>query len=209
VRVGRLRVAWFADNGIAPATEPVRSVVAAAARALERVGARVEEGRPDGIRETATLYLRRFGTDGGAWVRRLLEQYGTSRPFPFLRWARALEDQPASAWTELLASTEQACARMLRFMDHHDVLLCPAHAHPALPPDELMSEARRPAFTWTQTWNVTGWPAGVVPAGVSEEGLPIGVQVVAKPWREDIVLAVMREIERWSGGWRPPSLPGE
>jgi len=209
VRVDRLRVAWYVDNGIAPATEPVRAVVEAAARALESAGARVEERRPDGIEETASLYLRRFGTDGGAWVRRLLEQYGTARPFPFLRWARALDDQPASAWTELLASTETVCARMLRFMHLHDVLLCPAHAHAALPPDELMSEERRPAFTWTQTWNVTGWPAGVVRAGVSEEGLPVGVQVVAKPWREDIVLAVMRQIERWSGGWRAPALAGD
>jgi amidase len=209
VRVDRLRVAWFADNGILPASADVRTVIEAAARSLEGVCARVEEKRPDGIEETVTLYVRRFGTDGGAWVRRLLEQYGTKRPFPFLRWAKALDDQPASAWTELLASTQAVCARMLGFMRDHDVLLCPAHAYAALPPDELMAEARRPAFAYTQTWNVTGWPAGVVRAGASAEGLPVGVQVVAKPWREDIVLAVMRRIEQASGGWRMPALTGE
>ena len=48
----------------------------------------------------------------------------------------------------------------------------------------------------------------VVRAGSSAEGLPIGVQVVARPWREDVALAVARHIEEALGGWRaPPGLP--
>jgi amidase len=40
-----------------------------------------------------------------------------------------------------------------------------------------------------------GWPVVVVRAGTSREGLPIGVQVVAAPWREDAALALARQIE--------------
>lgn len=54
--------------------------------------------------------------------------------------------------------------------------------------------------------NLLGWPCGVVRSGTSATGdLPIGVQVVAAPWREDIVLAVLGEIERSGGGFRPPA----
>ena len=38
------------------------------------------------------------------------------------------------------------------------------------------------------------------------EGLPIGVQVVAHPWREDVALGVAQHIETVSGGWHPPPL---
>jgi len=56
------------------------------------------------------------------------------------------------------------------------------------------------------TYNVTGWPSVVVRGGTSPEGLPIGVQVVARPWREDVALAVAQHIESVSGGWQCPPL---
>jgi amidase len=52
--------------------------------------------------------------------------------------------------------------------------------------------------------NLTGWPAVVVRAGASPAGLPIGVQIAAKAWREDVALAVANVIEERLGGWEPP-----
>ena len=54
------------------------------------------------------------------------------------------------------------------------------------------------------SYNLTGWPAAVVRGGTSPEGLPIGVQIVARPWREDIALAVARHIETKLGGFSIP-----
>ena len=54
-------------------------------------------------------------------------------------------------------------------------------------------------------FNVTGWPAGVVRGGSSEEGLPVAVQVVGRPWREDVVLAVLEVVERETSGWIEPN----
>jgi amidase len=45
-----------------------------------------------------------------------------------------------------------------------------------------------------------------VRAGTTLEGLPIGLQVVARPWRDDVALALAHVIERELGGWRAPSL---
>jgi len=49
---------------------------------------------------------------------------------------------------------------------------------------------------------VAGWPAAVVRCGTAATGLPIGVQIVAPPWREDIALAVAARLEIEFGGWK-------
>jgi amidase len=52
--------------------------------------------------------------------------------------------------------------------------------------------------------NLTGWPAVVVRCGTSSEGLPIGVQIAARPWQDATALAVAAHLEATLGGWRPP-----
>ena len=67
-------------------------------------------------------------------------------------------------------------------------------------------ESTAPWFgdTYSDVHNLTGWPAVVVRGGSSPEGLPIGVQVVSPPWREDLALAAAQVVESVSGGWQPP-----
>ena len=55
-------------------------------------------------------------------------------------------------------------------------------------------------------FDLTGFPAGVVRAGTSSDGLPIGVQLVGRPWRDDVVLAAMAHLEKEIGAFEPPSL---
>ena len=61
-------------------------------------------------------------------------------------------------------------------------------------------------FTYTFTYNLTGWPGAVVRAGTSPEGLPIGVQIVARPGREDVALAIAKRVESDFGGYQRPDL---
>ena len=69
-----------------------------------------------------------------------------------------------------------------------------------------VSTLEQPAsFSYTSTYNLTGWSAAVVRVGTTAGGLPIGVQVVARPWREDVALKVAQFLEQEFGGWiRPP-----
>ena len=53
--------------------------------------------------------------------------------------------------------------------------------------------------------NLLGLPGAVVPVGRSPEGLPIGVQVVGRPFEEELVLAVAARVEK-AGGWQEPPL---
>jgi amidase len=60
-------------------------------------------------------------------------------------------------------------------------------------------------FSYSQYFNLLGNPAAVVPMGRSPEGLPIGVQIVGRPWEEERVLAVAAHVER-AGGWKQPPI---
>jgi amidase len=59
-------------------------------------------------------------------------------------------------------------------------------------------------IAYTLAYSLTGYPAAVVRTGTTAEGLPVGVQVVGRPWRDDVVLAVAASLEARFGGWRPP-----
>ena len=77
------------------------------------------------------------------------------------------------------------------------------HTHPA-PPHRERDPHR---FDYTQPFNLTGWPTVTVRAGVSPDGMPIGIQIAARPWREDVALALAAAVERELGGWKAPNLP--
>ncbi|MCH7786658.1 MAG: amidase, partial [Chloroflexi bacterium] len=77
---------------------------------------------------------------------------------------------------------------------------------PATEHEGSFDESRRNGFTYSGAYNVTGWPGAVVRGGTSPEGLPIGVQVVARPWREDVALALAQQLETALGGWQRPPL---
>ena len=73
--------------------------------------------------------------------------------------------------------------------------------HPAVP-----WKQRDPArFDYTLPSSLVGLPAAVVRAGASAAGLPIGVQIIAKPWREDVALALAAVVERELGGYQAPA----
>jgi Asp-tRNA(Asn)/Glu-tRNA(Gln) amidotransferase A subunit family amidase len=62
------------------------------------------------------------------------------------------------------------------------------------------------AWSYTEWFNLLGTPAAAIPFGRSKEGLPIGVQIVARPWEEELVLAVAAELEAQRGPWQRPDL---
>ena len=84
-----------------------------------------------------------------------------------------------------------------------DVLLTPALAQPQLP-SARWSERGWLANVWASPrfapfagpWNLAGWPAMAVPAGVSSAGLPLSVQLVARPGGEATLLALAAQLER-------------
>ncbi len=103
---------------------------------------------------------------------------------------------------ELHAAWDQYRTDLLQYMLRYDAILCPADHHPA-PPYANRDSAR---FDYTVPFSLSGYPAAVVRTGVTGDGLPLAVQIVSHPWREDIVLALAQLLETEFGGWQPPPL---
>jgi Asp-tRNA(Asn)/Glu-tRNA(Gln) amidotransferase A subunit family amidase len=61
-------------------------------------------------------------------------------------------------------------------------------------------------LSYTAPFSIAGLPVAVVRVGMSEEKLPIGIQIVGKPFQEHVVLAVARYLEREFGGFVAPEI---
>lgn len=204
-----LRVAYHTDNGVVAPTPDIAAVVRDAARALADVGAHVEERRPPIPENLYEMLLGMFAADGGAGLQAVLFMSGTNETHALITRLLEILGGGALSTAEVVGLGYQldACrSEMLSFMRDYDLILCPPCARTAMPHGTTFDDDNQKFFTYTMLYNLTGWPGAVVRAGISPEGLPIGVQLVARPWREDVALAAAAEVERALGGWqRPPS----
>jgi amidase len=207
VNFNGLRVAFHTDNGVETPSQETVDAVLAVAKALETSVAAVEETRPPGIEQTYDLYFGLFAADGGVALRELLETAGTKEVHPLMQRVLELQRSHArsmAAFVNLTGQWDAFRRSLLSFMERYDVLVCPVCSFTGMAHGSTYG--RLPAFSYTMTYNLTGWPAAVVRAGTSRDGLPIGVQVVARPWREDVALAVASIIEKALGGYQRPRL---
>ena len=103
-------------------------------------------------------------------------------------------------------------SELLAQMSEYPILICPPAAVPAFRPGERQWMIDRKTVHYLDAWSYTEWfnllgnPAAVVPVSQSSKGLPIGVQIVGRPWEEERVLAVAAVVEEGSGGWQKPPL---
>jgi amidase len=178
VDLSGLRVAVQTDNGLDPPTPETVTAVVTAAGALGAAGAAIEDARiPDGGHE---LTLEVWGSYGD----------GVSAP---------------ALW-RLLRRWDDFRTRMLAFAARYDLLMSPAFPGPARLHGEMNVPGERDPTSWTTPHSLTGWPAATVRAGTSPEGLPLDVQIVARPWRDDVALAAAARVERELAPWPGPPL---
>jgi amidase len=98
--------------------------------------------------------------------------------------------------------------RIGRIFDRFDVVLTPTTAQPPPPIYKFdgrgywaTSTAISAACPYGFAWNVVGWPAISVPAGLTESGLPIGAQLLGPEAGEGLLLELAGSVERAAGGW--------
>ena len=193
-----LRIAFFTDNGIVPADADTKAVVEAAAKALANEVLSVEECRPPEIERSYDLEMKMIGPDGGGGLRAYLKDIGSSRTHPLLEgWLGKLEPYRTdlAGFAEYWAGLDRFREGMYKFGNRFDAVLSPVSSQPAVPHGTSIDDAVFRGFSYTMTYNLTGWPAAVVRCGTSKSGLPIGVQIAANLWREDVALAIARVLE--------------
>jgi amidase len=203
------RIAFFRSNGIFEPCVEIAAAVDLAVKLLGESGVSVEEARPAVIEDAYDLTLALWTADGGAGFEAILRDAGTNEIHPFM--ARVLDVCRSGAksgadLTALLERRSRFRSEALRFIEPFDILLSPVLPFLALPHGTTFDTDRFPGFSYTMIHNLTGWPAVVVRAGTAPNGLPIGVQLAAKPWREDVAIAIAQHLEEALGPWRELSV---
>ena len=213
--VKNLWVGYFEDDGRTPVTPETRAAVRTAAEALRTAGFQVEPFRPEGLEEARMLWKKFFVTAGGMLIRPMFhgrEQDLSPTLKQFLEGAAAEPLLTGQTLLEAWISRDILRSRFLEQMRKYPILLCPAAAIPAFRHGERSWEIDGKtveyldAWTYTEWFNLLGNPGAVVPVSHSSEGLPIGVQIVGRPWEEEQVLAVAAALEKECGAWRIPPI---
>ena len=206
---GRLRVAVSTKAALPTRVHAdVKRVTDETAGRLRSLGHEVEQSDPPyPLVSTATIrYLAGIAQDAEERVERPdrlqrrtkgFARMGHAIPGPVLDWALREDD------------TE----RMRPFFERHDVLLTPVSAVPPVRAGqwEGLGAVRTflgmaQAYPFAIEWNLTGQPSISVPAGRSDDGLPIGMQLVGRHGEEATLLALAAQLEgelRWTEH-RPP-----
>ncbi len=202
INIGKLRIAFHTDNGITPASDEVGQGIRKIADLIADDALLVEETKPNAIEQTYEIMMDLLSADGGASIRRLLHESNTEEhSIPWLGLANPMD---ATAFDALIMKWYHFKSAMLSFFKDYDVILSPVNTQPALPHSSIRDELQ--GFSYTMTYNLTGWPVTVIRAGTTSKGLPIGIQIVAAPWREDISLALAAYLEKTSGEFQSPVL---
>jgi amidase len=207
VPLSGLKLAFFDDDGAATPTKEISAAVRDSAKAFMDAGVKVEEKRTPDSEKAGTVYTDMSRGDGGVGTRAFLKSVGTDEISPLFE--KALTSAPGMANpTEALAAFVRWNLfnnAMLRFMEGYDAVLSPVAPWPALAHGTTFDDANRKGVGYAQMYNLTGWPSVTVRVGTSPEGLPLGVQVAARPWREDVALALAAHLEKTFGGWKMPT----
>jgi aspartyl-tRNA(Asn)/glutamyl-tRNA(Gln) amidotransferase subunit A len=206
-----LRMAWSADLGFAVVDPQVRQITAAAVSAFSELGCHVEEVTP-GFDNPGQLFQYFFYVN----ISTMLQDYpGYERHIDpqLLANLAEVKDVSGQDYARVILRRSAIFDKIQRLFAAYDVLLCPTVAVPPFEvgiegPTQIAGRAvdRRTWIAMTPLFNLTGQPAATVPCGFTDEGLPIGLQIVGRRFDEVTVLRASAafEAQRPWAQKRPP-----
>jgi Asp-tRNA(Asn)/Glu-tRNA(Gln) amidotransferase A subunit family amidase len=202
----------FLDN---PVEEAMRAAVRMAAKLLSGSGMAVEEFRPSGLEAARDTWWFFFGELSAAFTRQALEGRESDAHWTSTELLGMVPPERNISGREVverLGARDRMRSVLFRQMERFPVLLMPAAAAPAF------AHRRR---EWdidgqklglldltspVTPWNLLGMPGLTVPMSVTPDGLPIGVQLVARPFEEELLLHIGEVLEEARGKF--PAPPG-
>jgi Asp-tRNA(Asn)/Glu-tRNA(Gln) amidotransferase A subunit family amidase len=200
-----LRFAWYGDDGIVPVTVETQQAVKNAAVALSDGGLIGEERRPPHVERGNELWLKLFSRASVVQLRQAYagrENEGGS----FVNWRlRTADDTPPPTLDEYIANwmeRDRLREDLFRWLETTPLIVAPVGATPAYEHDTLKVTVQGStmgtfrAFSYAQAFNVFDLPVVTVPAGRTQNGLPIGIQIAGPPFAEELVLAAAEIVEQ-------------
>ncbi len=204
--IGELNIAWSADLGFAKVDPEVKAIALAGATLFESLGCKLEEASPD-IEEPFPIFAPIVLADEYAVSGQLLEG-DVDKLVPYVKSTLVAGKQvTGSEYSQALRALERFRLKMALFFERFDLLVTPSTAVVAFPLRQRPREIDgKPVgtlwgpFPFTVAFNLSGQPAASVPCGFSSDGLPVGLQIVARPGEEVTLLrasAAFEEARPW------------
>jgi amidase len=208
---GKLRIAWTTEAPNRASVHPdCEAAARAAAEALESLGHEVTEAAPDWFDDNYVPYfLTIWAAACSAQVTEIGSLLGGADTDKIEPLSRELYEQGQRiSAAELIVTLDYLhglARRIVSFWDGYDVLVTPTLAQPPLELGALDPGPGEPAtraleksgdFTpFTPALNLTGQPAISLPLNHSDDGLPIGVQLIGPPAGEELLLSLSAQLE--------------
>ena len=175
------------------------------------LGCTVEEAHPGWEDPYATFWGIVAAESDLVGLRALADKHEAQMTPHILEFIR--RNWTAEELTSAVMGRKAVNNKMWRFMQKYDLLLTPTLAVPAFPvhmqgPEKIDGKIVAP-FRWlafTFPMNLTGQPAATVPAGWTEDGLPVGMQIVGRHLDDPLVLrasAAFEQAQPWKDRWPP------
>jgi Asp-tRNA(Asn)/Glu-tRNA(Gln) amidotransferase A subunit family amidase len=214
-QIAKMRIGLMEQFYDVPVEPDTRETVRKAAGMLAQIGFQVEPFKPRGIERAPNLWWFFFGQLPALLAKQVFAGREKDAHWTGTEFLHAALDQPAPSAEDVLnklAARDSMRAALLREMESVSFILSPACGVPAFRHRERrwqtdgkpigLFEAMMPVTPW----NLMGMPAAVVPFGMSTEGLPIGVQLIGRPYEEELILEVAVRLEEARGPF--PGPPG-
>ena len=207
-------IGFFEDDGLVPVTPETRAAVNVAVAALRDAGFRVEPFRPRTLEPLRKLWWKFFVQCGAMFYAPEIrgKEHRLSPIFnEFLGFSKAVPPLTAVELLDAWAELDVLRAKTLEVMSKYPVLVCPVASIPAFRHGERSwvieghTVEYLDAVRSTQWFNALAAPAAVVPVGRSPEGLPIGVQIVARPFQDETALGIAVFVDA-AFGYQPPPM---
>lgn len=219
INLKSLRIKFYTENGVASPSAEIDAAIREIMKTLSSKVGSLKESYPAIHKETYTEFEELFfyGGDRGQWLYDRMQKMQVKKvapPFQAILERAKLCEFSVTELRRRLFILDKFKFTMMDFIQDTDVIICPVATNTAgFYNSQSTANIATPTkldlaydLTYNLPYNIMGWPAVSVRCGTSKESLPIGLQIIAKAWRDDVALAVAKIVEEISGGWQMPQL---
>ncbi|MFC1954105.1 amidase family protein, partial [Chloroflexota bacterium] len=202
-----LKIAWSEDLGYATVDTRVLEITRAAVKAFSTLGSTVEAASPD-VSSPEKSFSAVVGITLAAVLQDKLEEWRGQIDPVLIRFIERNKDRLATEYAEARMEHVEYWNGMSSFFEKYDLLLTPTVAVPPLELGQLgvreINGVNVSPLGWmpfTYPFNITGQPAASVPCGWTDNGLPVGLQIVGRRFDDVTVLraaAAFEQVSPWA-----------
>lgn len=214
-RVDRSRVGVMEQFFRVPVVGAVREAIQRAAGLLRELGFAVDPVEVPALERAPNLWAFFFGDLAAPAARERLKGRESGAHWTALEYLRDEPPPSAEAIVEAFAARDRLRAQLLGQMRSVPFLLLPVSSIPAFRHRERRWDVEGKSINLFQAmlastaFNLFGLPAVTIPFGKTGEGLPVGVQLVGRPWEDEAVLELAVRLEEARGPFAGPALHWE